>query len=322
MYKNQVMAGAAGLALATLMMGLSVGNAAAQFPDKPIELIVPTPPGGGTDIATRFIAEIAQEHLGQKLVVVNKPGGGGTLGVSLVTQAAPDGYTLGSVWNGPLVVTPHTLTVPYSTRDYTAVSLLTVSPVVFCVKPDFPADDGAALIEHLKANPGKYTYGNDGVGNVIHVAAIKIFDAKGVKATPVPFGGAGETLKNFLGGHVDIYGGSIPPILPHVKDGAAKCLIHSSNEPIAALPGSSNLAALGLSDQTTVLWRGVIAPNGVPEDRLQILAEAFAKAAKSEKFQQFASQKSEEGVGSTPQEFRDLIESDYKAFEKVVKAMK
>jgi tripartite-type tricarboxylate transporter receptor subunit TctC len=292
-----------------------------KYPSRPIEMVIPTAAGGGTDISLRMLAEIAEPLLGQKVVVVNKPGGGGTVGMAQVVLARPDGYTVGGLWNAPLTMTPHMLPAPYKVNDYAAVSLVTAAPTVMCVKSAFPASDGKGFIDELRRNPGKYTYGNDGVGGTIQLAAERVFTKLGVKARPIPFAGAGETLKAFLGGHVDIYGGSVPPILPYVKDNSAKCMMVTSAERNASLPEAAGLADLGAPDEATVLWRGIIAPLKLPADRLAALQKAFAGAAQSEKFREFMLKRGEEAKGSSSAEFRKLIDSEYEAMGKVMAAI-
>jgi len=292
---------------------------AADYPAKPIEIVVPSPPGGGTDIAIRLLAELTEPFLGQKLVVVNKPGGGGTVGVSLLTQAKPDGYSLAGVWNSPLTSIPHTLSVPYTPNDYQPIVQVSSAAYVLCAAPDFPADNATQLIAELKANPGKYTYGNDGVGGTMQLAAERIFKALGVKARPVPFGGAGETAKNFLGGHVTFYGGSIPPIMPHIKAGKAKALLLTSAADNAALPTASGLKALGIPQEETVLWRAVLAPKGVPADIMKKLEEAFRQGASQQRFKDFLKEQGEEAVVAGADEVNRLIKAEFAALEKVAK---
>jgi len=253
--------------------------------------------------------------------VVNKPGGGGTVGMAQVVQARPDGYTIGGLWNAPLTMTPHMLPTPYKNSDYAAVTLVTTSPTIMCVKAAFPANDGKGFIEELRKNPGKYTYGNDGVGGTIQLAAERVFTKLGVKARAIPFAGAGETLKAFLGNHVDIYGGSIPPIMPYVKDKSAKCLMVTSAERNATVPDAAGLADLGAPNEATVLWRGIIAPLKLPADRLALLQKAFAEAAQSARFKDFMQKRGEEAKGSSSAEFRQLIDSEYDAMGKVMAAI-
>jgi tripartite-type tricarboxylate transporter receptor subunit TctC len=272
-------------------VALSASAALAQgFPERPITLIVPAPPGGGTDVFARQLAEIVEPILKQKVVVENKAGGGGTVGTTLVTAARPDGHTLGFIWNSPLTTSPHTLPVAYTPDSYQPVVSIGYSSYVLCAQPDFPASNAQEMIAHIKANPGKFTYGNDGVGGTMQLAAERIFRKLDARVRPVPFGGAGETAKNFLGAHVTFYGGSLPPILPHVKAGKAKCLILTSAEGNSALPEASGLSGLGIGSEETVLWWGLIAPKGVPADRLAIITKAFTEAANSSRFKEAMTQ--------------------------------
>ncbi len=292
-----------------------------KFPSRPIEVIVPTPPGGGTDIAIRLLAELAEPALGQKIVIVNKAGGGGLIGMAQVVQAKPDGQTLGGLWNAPLTMTPHMQPAPYKPSDYVAISLTDSAPTVFCVKKEFPANDGREFIDQLRKNPGKFTYGNDGVGGTIHLSAERIFTKLGVKARPVPFGGAGETLKNYLGGHVDIYGGSITPILPYIKDGSNKCLMVTSSEKLSSMPQAASLSELGAPDTGTALWHGIVGPKGIPADRVAILEKAFRDAARSEKFRQYMEPRGIKVEGTNGAEFRKLIDTEYAAMGALMKSI-
>jgi tripartite-type tricarboxylate transporter receptor subunit TctC len=300
-------------------VALAGGPAAADYPEKPVEMIVPTPPGGGTDIAMRFLAEQVEPLLGQRVVIVNRAGGGGTVGMSAITQARPDGYTIGGLWNSPLTMTPHSLDVPYTLDDYIPVTMVTAAPLVFCVNPDFPAEDAQGFVDHLRENPRRYTYGNDGVGGTVQLAGERIFRQIGVEVRPVPFGGAGETLKAFLGGHVHIYGGSIPPILPHVKDGKAKCLLLTSNDPSETLPTAGTPADVGAPAASTVLWRGVLAPKGTPEAIVAKLEQAFGEAARSDAFREFLANRGEQAVGNSSEEFRRMLREEHEAFGEIVK---
>jgi tripartite-type tricarboxylate transporter receptor subunit TctC len=157
---------------------------------------------------------------------------------------------------------------------------------VLCAQPTFPANDAKEMIAKLKEPNARFTYGNDGVGGTMQLAAERIFAATGVKLRGVPFAGAGETARNFLGGHVDFYGGSLPPILPHAQAGKAKCLLLTSAEGNAAMPAAQGLSALSIADQETVLWWGLIAPAGTPQPILDQIEKAFVEAAGTEKFKE------------------------------------
>jgi tripartite-type tricarboxylate transporter receptor subunit TctC len=272
--------------LLTAMLPFSGLAAAQTYPTRPITMIVPAPPGGGTDVFARALAEVVEATLKQKIVIENRAGGGGTLGVTQLVAARPDGYTLGFIWNSPLTTSPHSLQVSYTPQSYRAVMSIGYSSYVLCAQPNFPANNAKELIAKLKEPGTRFTYGNDGVGGTMQLAAERIFVANGVKLRSVPFGGAGETAKNFLGGHIDFYGGSLPPILAHAKAGKAKCLLLTSSTNNAALPEAEGLESIGLADKQTVLWWGLIAPANTPEIIVATLQSAFVEAAKTDKFKE------------------------------------
>lgn len=264
-----------------------------DYPERPIEMVVPAPAGGGTDNVARMLNQYLQEELGASIAVLNVAGGGGAIGVNQIARAKPDGYTLLSTWNSPITTVPHMQRVQYSYETLTPITSTSQSAYTMCVAPDFPAETGEEFLAELKNNPGQYTYGNDGVGGTMRLAAERIFEATDIEARPIPFGGAGETLQNFLGGHVDIYGGSITPVLPYVEDGKAKCLLVTSADDNNALPQASGLAALGHPELETVLWRMILAPEGMDEQRVNVIADAVAKAVEHSEFQEFLASQGE-----------------------------
>ena len=196
------------------------------------------------------------------------------------------------------------------------------SAYVLCVQPDFSANTGREFLEAVKASPGKFTYGNDGVGGTMQLAAERIFAKAGAKVRAVPFGGAGETARNFLGGHVDFYGGSLPPILAHVKAGKAKCLLLTSAAGNSALPQASGLDAVGLASEETVLWWGMIAPVKTPETIRVALEKAFVEAANTPAFRETMEKQGAahqvRGAGETA----TLIQDELKALGEVAAALK
>ncbi|SDL65671.1 Tripartite-type tricarboxylate transporter, receptor component TctC [Franzmannia pantelleriensis] len=266
---------------------------ASDYPNRPIEIIVPAPAGGGTDNVARMLNQYLEQELGQAAAVLNVAGGGGAIGVNQLARSRADGYTLLSTWNSPITTVPHMQRVQYSYETLTPITSTSQSAYTLCVSPDFPADNAEELLTELQANPGRYTYGNDGVGGTMRLAAERIFDAFDITARPIPFGGAGETLQNFLGGHVDIYGGSITPVLPYVEDGQAKCLLVTSADDNDALPQASGLAALGHAELETVLWRMMLGPEGMDEARAEVIADAVARAVKHPEFQAFLADQGE-----------------------------
>lgn len=283
-------------AVAAVLLVMSSSLALAQgepFPNKPIQMVIPVGGGGSTDIMLRSLATFAEPHLGQKIVIVNRPGASGMLGVGSVANAPADGYTLGGVWSGPITMAPHVEAPNYKFEDHVLIAAGTEAPGVFCVKPDFPANNGKQFLEELRRNPDKYTYGTEGIGGFVHLAGERIFTAAGVKARAVPFSGANQTATAFLGGHIDIFGGGISSIVQHAQQGKAKCLLQTSAKRHAALPQTDSVADVGLPEAETLLWRAVIAPAGTPADRKAKLSAAFQEAVRDPKFKAFAESRGE-----------------------------
>lgn len=269
---------------AALAAALPAMAASKQYPVKPVIIVVPAPRGGGTDIFARELAKIVEEDLKQAVIIDNKPRGGGTDGVSKAVAAEPDGYTLAFVWNSPLTAKPLATHVSYTPASYQAVMSIGFSSYVLCAQPDFPAETAQEFLSALKASPNGYTVGNDGIGGTMHLAAERIFQQIGAKVQAIPYVGSTDTARNFLAGHVDIYGGSPTTILPHVRDKKAKCLLLTSAGDNAALPQAGGLGSVGLGNIETVLWWGLIAPAGTPRPIVESLEAAFIKAASTERF--------------------------------------
>jgi tripartite-type tricarboxylate transporter receptor subunit TctC len=286
-----------------------------------IKLIVPTAPGGGTDGYFRVLAKAAEPFLKDPLVVINVPGAGGTIGLAQMVRAAPDGQTLAAVWLGPVTVSPHTMKVPYTPNDYVPVIQLTSAPYVLCVHPEFPASDGKSFIEELRKNPDKYTYGDDGAGGPGQLATERIFRAMNVHARDIPFKGAGETLVAFLGRHIDIYVGSVPPVLQYAQAGKAKCVLLTSADRIGALPSASSLRDLGIPDEELILWRAVLAPKGTPPAKIAELEAVFEKAANEPATRKFLDDAGEQLLIRKGAALRQYIDKEYDALGKLAKAL-
>ncbi|MBK8741920.1 MAG: tripartite tricarboxylate transporter substrate binding protein [Betaproteobacteria bacterium] len=270
-------------------------SALAQYPARPIEMIVPIAPGGGMDLQARLLAELVEPDLGQRVVILNRAGAGGTLGMTLLTQAKPDGYTIGAVWSGPLTSSPHSQPVQYSPDDYIPVIQFSKAPFVMCTAPDFPAATGQELVANIRQNPDKYTYGHEGIGGTLHLGAERAFGALGLKVRAVPFAGAADTARNFMGGHITFYAGGIASILPQVKAGKAKCLLLTSAANNPLFPQAIGLDALGVGNMETVFWRAIVVPKGTPPEIVAKLEASFLKAAQRPKFLEYLA-----GLGEVP----------------------
>lgn len=286
--------------LASLLLPALARPALAQafpdqsFPNRPIRIIVPINPGGGTDVFARKLAELAAPVLGQPVIVENRPGGSGTIGVQQVVEARPDGLTLGFLWNTPVTAAPHTLGTRYGSGSFTSILSFGYSAYTLCAQPDFPAANLAEFIAAIRARPGEYTWGNEGLGGAMHLGVERILRKLDLNMTTVPFQGAGQTLPAFLGRHISFYGGSVVGAMPAITAGTAKCLLLTTEEGHPGLPAASGLGSIGLADHAISIWWGLFAPNGIPSERLARLSDVFLAAARSEAFGRVA-----EGQGAT-----------------------
>ncbi len=293
-----------------------------KFPRRPVEVILPVAPGGGTDLTMRVITEAVEPFLGQKMVLIYKPGAGGIVGTAAVAKSKPDGYTLGVVWWSLLSVSPHIEDAGYKLEDFTYITQLMESTTLFCVHSDFPAKDWKEFFEYARQHPDQITCANDGIGGAIHVKAERIFKAMGVRLRPVPFHGAGEMSKALLGKHVDMYSGSISPMMPHIKAGTVRALFGSALGDVPEIPGAVGLAKMGHPEVASLNWRGVIAPRGLPEERRMILEKALHKTAQTDLVRNRLKQWSDRVVvSSSSKEFEEMVRLEYKAYGNVLKEL-
>ncbi|MEO0976713.1 MAG: tripartite tricarboxylate transporter substrate binding protein [Pseudomonadota bacterium] len=295
--------------------------ALAEYPERSIELTIPAGAGGGTDTSARKLAILLEEALGQSIAILNVSGSGGSVGATQFMQAKPDGYSLFATWNSPLTTVPQVQNVAYSLESFTPIASTSETAYTLCVKSNFPATDGAGFLAELAANPGKYTYANDGIGGTMQLAAERIFQAKGIEAVAIPFGGAKESLQNFLGGHVDIYGGSISTVLPHVEAGTAVCPIVTSAADVPALSGASGLAALGLADKETLLWRAILGPQGLDPEVVAKLADVIEAAVNDPGYVEFLATKGEVPNVVKGDELGQRLQNEFDGLAEVSKAL-
>ena len=228
---------------------------------------------------------------------------------------------MAGVWPAPVTVVPQTSKVPYTPNDYIPVIQLSTAPYIFCVHPDFPANDGKSFIEEVRKNPKKYTYGTDGLGGPAQLATERIFRAQNVQAVDVPYKGAGETIIGFLSNQIDIYVGSIPPVLQHANIGKAKCLLVSSVNRNAQFPNASSLKDIGLAKEETLLWRIILAPKGTKPERLGQIVSAYSQAMKEPDTLRYLDEVGESSAVLTGKELQDKLNQEYAAFSLIAKSL-
>ncbi len=254
------------------------GSALAQdFPARPVTLVVPWPAGGPTDVAVRAVAESAQKHLGQPIVIENKGGGGGTVGIAVMAASAkPDGYTIGQV-----AVTvfrlPFMQKTSWTHEDFTYIIHLTGYVFGVYSSAAAPFTNWKELVEYAKANPGKVTYGTPGAGTSLHLGVEQIAEKAGIKLTHVPFKGTAEVVAAVAGGHVMIGAGSIGAARPLVEAGKARYINVWTAEPRKSFPGVPTLVELGYGLVVESPW-GIAGPKGMDPKVVARLHDAFKKA--------------------------------------------
>ena len=313
-----------------LMLGIAVGLAAVlpthfaqaaeqkgKYPTKPIRMIVPFAPGGGTDIVARVIAQKMSETLGQSVVVDNRPGAGGTVGAETAVRANPDGYTLIMV-SGSYATNAAVYKLAYDpVNDIQPISIIGESAFVLSLHPSVPAKTVADLVNLAKAKQGVLNYGSTGTGGVTHLAS-ELFDLlAGTRMTHVPFKGTGPSLTALLGNQIQVMFAALPAALPHVKANRLRGLGISSEKPTAALPGIPPIGET-VKGYEVVLWWGVFGPKGLPKDMVNVWNTGIEHSLKTKDMQDRMASEGIEPLGGPPERFRAAMRRDVEKWRKVV----
>jgi tripartite-type tricarboxylate transporter receptor subunit TctC len=270
------------------VMAFGVSPASAQnYPTKPLVLIVPYAPGGGSDIAARLIAHFVQPHLGQSIVVENKPGATGQVGWSAIAKARPDGYTIG-YFSTPSILLVKMLhaDVPFQISDFEYIANIQIDPAVIVVPPDSPFKTMNDLVEYAKKNPGKLNIGGDGPQSNYHLQAVVVEKQLGIKMNFVSYSGSGSVIPAVLGKQLDVGIPSISSAAPQIEEKRLRALALVDTEKFALLPGIPLIKAVTGVDISPIgaSLRGIMIPKGVSADKIKVLDSAFAKLVKDPKF--------------------------------------
>jgi tripartite-type tricarboxylate transporter receptor subunit TctC len=310
------------LTLAAAALAVSIaGTAAAQgsYPDRPIRLIVPFPPGGTSDVVGRIFAEALGKQIGQTVVVENRGGAGGTVGTRAVASAPPDGYTLllgTSSTNGTNSAVYKNL--PYdAVKDFTPVTQIIRVPGVIVVNKDFPAKDYASFVALIKGAPGKYSYASSGNGGATHMAMEYYKSLSGLDIMHVPYRGTGPALNDVIAGQVPILWDTAASSMAHIQSGSLRPIVVAAKTRLAQLPDVPTFAEAGLPDYDAEMWNGLLAPAGLPADVLAKLSDASRKALAAPDVQAKYAGVGAYVVADTPDEFKAMIEADVAKWKKV-----
>ena len=255
---------------------------AADYPRRPISMIVPYAPGGGTDLLARAFADGTKSHLPRAIGVENRTGGGGAVGLSEIMSARPDGYKIG-LGTVELAMLPHLGLVRFSASDFLPIARLNVEPAAVTVKADAPWKTLKEYLDHAKANPSKVRVGNSGTGAIWHLATEALGDVAGVKFTPIPYDGAAPAITALLGGHIEAVGVSAAEVHDQVAAGQMRILAVAADERMSVFPNVPTMKESGVN-LSIGTWRGVFVPKKTPDDVVQILRTATRETANEQAF--------------------------------------
>ena len=309
------------LALAAALLSLAASSALAQYPSKPIKMVVPFPPAGSTDLSARAVAGKLGERLGQPVVIENRPGAGGNIGSDVVAKAAPDGYTLLVGTVGTHSINPSLYSkMPYDhVKDFEPVILLSKTPNVLVVNPNLPANSVADVIRLLKAKPNEYTFASSGSGTSIHLSGELFKTMAGVQMTHVPYKGSGPMLIDLISGQVHMSFDNLSAAIQHIKAGKLKALATTGTTRPPTLPDVPTISESGLSGYDSTSWNAIYVPKGTPReivDRLNRETRAILESPETRKF--FSEQGAESG-GGTPEQLAEFMRAETAKWQKVVK---
>jgi tripartite-type tricarboxylate transporter receptor subunit TctC len=311
--------------LATLAITLSAAMTAAvataqTYPQKPVRLIVPYPPGGAVDTVGRLLAVRLEAALGQPVVVENKAGAGGLIGSDQVAKAAPDGYQIvfGTVSSHAIAPSVYKK-MPYdSLADFAPISLVALTPYIVTVNPQVPVSTLSELVAYAKANPGKLNFGSSGKGTTPHLAGELFKTLAGVEMTHVPYKGSAPMVTDLLGGQVQVAFDNT--VIPHIKAGRLKGLAVTGPARLESMPDIPTGVEAGLAGYEAVGWMGLMAPKGTPESITRRLAEETAKAVRSPEIVERLAALGFQSKTNSPSEFYAYISAEKEKWAQVVKA--
>lgn len=292
---------------------------APKFPTKQIEVIVPAGAGGGTDMLARALANKAKDFLGQPVVIVNKPGGSGTVGFTAGQTAKPDGYTV-TMFFAEIVIVPHLGIAQADHKLFVPIMRINMDPAAITVRADAPWKTLKEFLDYSKANPGKVRMGNSGPGSIWHLAAATVEDKTGVKFTHVPYGGAAPAVTALLGGAIEAVAVSPAEVGTHVASGKLKILGVMSDKREKAFPNALTFKEQSY-DIVVGTWRGLGVPKGTPDAVVKILHDGFKKAMDDPTF---IGQADKAGLGLSylnAADFTKFMDADFANYKKLVEKL-
>jgi tripartite-type tricarboxylate transporter receptor subunit TctC len=305
-----------------VLVGLSVDDAAlAQaYPNRPVKLIVPYPPGGGTDIAARWIADKLGDRLRQTVFVDNRAGANGNLGTDFIAKAAPDGYVIGMATPGPVTVGRSLYAdLPYDPqKDLVPIILANQSPIVLVVNPAVSAKSLKDLVASAKSKPGKLSAALVSTGSVPHLLTEMLKISAGINVLDVPYKGGAPAALDVIGGQVDILFSVLPLVLPNIKAGQLRALVIASKTRSSLIPDVPTTAEEGYGDVIGSAWNGIVAPASTPQEIVDKLNLETSQILAAKDTEQRFNELGMEPVGGTPQSFAHYLQAESEKWAEVI----
>lgn len=304
----------------TLFTALVTGPAFAAYPERPVQVLVPAAPGGGTSLVGRLVTDRLQAELGQSFVLVNRGGGGGRIATGEVARAAPDGYTLLLTYGGPIASGVGLFkSMPYDVkRDFTPVGLLAELSIALVASPSFSAKTVDEVVSYAKANPDKMTASISSVGSMGHLMTELFITKHGLELNRIPYKGTGDAMKDFLAGRIDVAFDTLPTLLPFISQMNVRPLAVASSERSPFLPDVPTFKELGMEGMEAAVWYALLAPAGTPQEVVNRLSQALAKVLDSDETREAMSKLAVVPRFSTPAELDAFISSETEKWNKVI----
>ena len=304
---------------AAAALALAMGVAHAQYPNKPIKMVVPWPPGGAVDTLGRLIAQTVSEPLGQPIVVENRAGAAGAIGSDIVAKAEPDGYTLLMGSTSVISINPALQKLPYQPSDFAPVTMVAFVPHMLVTNAGTPAQTLKEFVAYVKARPRQISYASAGPGTPHHIAGEMFKAMAGIDMLQVPYKGTGPALTDLLAGRVQFMSVEAIAALPHVKAGKLRALGVATPKRNALAPDVPTVGEAGYPGFEVTAWYGVVAPTGIPKDAAARLAGAISKALETTQFRDRLSGMGATPVGGSPEAFGELLRRENAKWAKAIK---
>ncbi len=303
-----------------MLAAFAAGTSFSQtYPAKPVRIIAPFAPGGGTDFIARLVAQKLTERLGQQVIVENKPGAGGNLGAEFAVKSAPDGYTLLLI-AGSYTVNPSIYKLSFDpVNDISPIVQLSQGPFVVAVHPSVPAKTLKELIDYARKEPDKLSYASAGSGSITHLASELFLEMAKIKMVHVPYKGTGPALNDTIAGNTQLIFGSVATSLQFIKSGRLRGLAVTTPQRIGAAPELPTVAEAGVPGYQVVLWHGLVGPKGLPVAVVERINQAANDALKSKDVADLLATDGVAPAGGSPEKFRAVIKSDIERWSGVVK---